>query len=49
MRISRYPEFVSERLSAVENIQRTWTVTAIIVGNVAHPVSLSSKQEGNVS
>ena len=40
MRISPYPEFVSERLSAVENIQRTWAAMAIIVTVLALGMSL---------
>ena len=40
MRVTLHPEFVSERLSAVENIQRTWTVTAIIVAVMAVGMSL---------
>ena len=40
MRISPYPEFVSERLSAVENIQRTWAAMAIIVAVLALGMSL---------
>lgn len=31
MRVTLHPEFVSERLSAVENIQRTWAATAILI------------------
>jgi hypothetical protein len=40
MRMSHYPEFVSERLSAVENLQRTWAATAIIVAALAFGMSL---------
>ncbi len=30
-RISHYPEFVSERLSAVADVRRTWVATLVIV------------------
>jgi hypothetical protein len=40
MRMSNYPEFVSERVSAVENIQRSWAATAIIVAALALGMSL---------
>jgi hypothetical protein len=40
MKMSRYPEFVSERLSAVENIQHTWAATAVLVAALALAMSL---------
>ncbi|WP_284735784.1 hypothetical protein [Dongia deserti] len=39
-RISHYPEFLSERLSAVEDIGRTWIATAVIVAALAFGMSL---------
>lgn len=39
-RISHYPEFVSERLAAVEGIGRTWIATAVIVAALAWGTSL---------
>ena len=39
-RITHYPEFVSERLAAVEDVRRTWLATVVIVVALALGMSL---------